>query len=336
MAGLASVPPMRRIVSRFLVAVAAVLFVCEAVGQTPSARRNSIVAEVNDKIITRQMVTEAMMEEAEHLRRQYGRQPIVYGQKYTQLQADTLEALIRRELMLREYQEKGYKLPEAIIEQRIQEEIRVKAGNRATLIKSLQVSNMTYEEYARFQREKIIQMVMRNQFISKANIVISPRQIEKHYVANKDAFRAGVEIRLRILFLDAKKHGGTEATRKLADEIHTILLAGEPFAGIASVYSDQNRASGGLKPDWIKRGDLAPELDQAAFALGQGQFSPVVELPHGCYLLRCEEVSQAKLRSLSEVRGQIEQTLLEAEQQARQDKWFEQLKRKSHIRQFSF
>jgi hypothetical protein len=47
-------------------------------------------------------------------------------------------------------------------------------------------------------------------------------------------------------------------------------------------------------------------------------------------------MSRAKLKSLAEVRGQIEQTLLENKQQAREDKWFEQLKRKSYVRQFSF
>lgn len=327
---------MKRILSRLLVACAAVLLACEAVGQAPSARRNGIVAEVNDKIITRQMVIDAMRREADLLRRQYARQPQLYGQKYTQLQADTLEALIRRELVLHEYQEKDYKLPESIIEQRILEDIRAEYGNRVTLIKSLQQSDMTYEEFARLQREKIIQMVMRGQFISKANIVISPRQIEEYYVVNKDKFRSGVEIRLRIIFLDAKKHGDAEDTRKLADEIHRVLQTGDSFAGVASIYSDQNRATGGLREEWIQRGILAPALEKAAFALGQGQFSPVVATPQGCFILRCEEISQAKLKSLAEVRGQIEQTLLEAEQQAREDKWFERLKRKSHVRQFSF
>jgi len=64
--------------------------------------------------------------------------------------------------------------------------------------------------------------------------------------------------------------------------------------------------------------------------------SPVVVMPQGCYILRCEEMNQAKLGTLSEVRAQIEQTLLENEQQARKDKWFERLKRKSYVRQFLF
>ena len=328
---------MTRNLSRLITAIAAVLLAHGAVGQTTPSYRNSIVAEVNDKIITRQMVMDAMKR---------GGSPCCaantpgsrsfYGQKYTQLQADTLEALIRRELVLSEYMEKGYNLPESIIEQRIKEDIRSEYGNRVTLIKSLQQSDMTYEEFARYQREKIIQMVMQGQFISKANIVISPRQIEEYYVANKDMFRSGVEIRLRFIFLEARKHGGAEGTLKLANEIHQVLQSGDSFAAVASVYTDQYRASGGLKPDWIKRGGLAPELDQAAFALGQGQMSPVVVMPQGCYILRCEEMNQAKLGTLSEVRAQIEQTLLENEQQARKDKWFERLKRKSYVRQFLF
>ena len=319
-----------------ITAIAAVLLAHGAVGQTASSYRNSIVAEVNDKIITRQMVMFAMKRDADHLRRQYARQPQLLGQKYTQLLADTLEALIRRELILSEYKENGYNLPESIIEQRIKEDIRSEYGNRVTLIKTLQKSDMTYEEFARSQRERIIQMVMRGQFISTANIVISPRQIEEYYVANKDTFRAGVEIRLRIIFLDVRKHGGAEGALKLADEIHQVLQSGDSFAGVASVYSDQNRASGGLRPDWVQRGALAPELDKAAFALGQGQMSPVVVMPQGCYILRCEEMNQAKLGTLSEVRGQIEQTLLENEQKTREDKWFERLKRKSYVRQFLF
>ena len=144
---------MTRNLNRLIAAIAAVLLSHVVVGQTAPSYRNSIVAEVNDKIITRQMVMDAMKPEVTLLRRQYARQPQLFGQKYTQLQADTMEALIRRELVLSEYIEKGYNLPESIIEQRIKEEVRSEYGNRITLIKSLQQSNMTYEEYARYQRE---------------------------------------------------------------------------------------------------------------------------------------------------------------------------------------
>ena len=48
-------------------------------GQTTPSYRNSIVAEVNDKIITRQMVMDAMKPEVTLLRRQYARQPQLFG-----------------------------------------------------------------------------------------------------------------------------------------------------------------------------------------------------------------------------------------------------------------
>ncbi|GIT05167.1 MAG: hypothetical protein CM1200mP29_05780 [Verrucomicrobiota bacterium] len=80
---------------------------------------------------------------------------------------------------------------------------------------------------------------------------------------------------------------------------------------------------------------MAPALEKAAFALGQGQVSPVVVTPRDAsFSVRGDESGQTQ--EPAEVRGQIEQTLLETEQQAREDKWFEQLKRKSYVRQFSF
>ena len=79
---------MTRNLSRLITAIAAVLLAHGAVGQTTPSYRNSIVAEVNDKIITRQMVMVAMKPEDTLLRRQYARQPQLYGQKYTQLQAE--------------------------------------------------------------------------------------------------------------------------------------------------------------------------------------------------------------------------------------------------------
>ena len=62
--GLASAVPMIRNLSRLITAIAAVLLAHGAVGQPTPSYRNSIVAEVNDKIITRQMVTDNMELEA--------------------------------------------------------------------------------------------------------------------------------------------------------------------------------------------------------------------------------------------------------------------------------
>ena len=88
---------MRRFFSLFSISAVTVLFAQTVSAQVPTDRRNSIVAEVNNKIITRHMVDLAMRREASLLRSQYAvRQPRLFGQKYIQLQADTLEGLIRR------------------------------------------------------------------------------------------------------------------------------------------------------------------------------------------------------------------------------------------------
>ena len=80
----------------------------------------------------------------------------------------------------------------------------------------------TYDEYARTQREEIIFMIMLGELCPTKGIVISPRKIEEHYIANKNQYRRDVEIQLQMIVLsESKKRRGAEATRRLADEIHS-------------------------------------------------------------------------------------------------------------------
>ena len=52
--------------------------------------------------------------------------------------------------------------------------------------------------------------------------------------------------------------------------------------------------------------------------------------------MRCEEIRQTKLKSLSEVKDDIEDNLIEQARKEREGKWFKKLEAKAHIQTFSF
>jgi peptidyl-prolyl cis-trans isomerase C len=139
-----------------------------------------------------------------------------------------------------------------------------------------------------------------------------------------------------MIVLENAKHGGEESTRVLADEIYAKLADAESFTQMAQIHSDQNSASGGLRIQWDKKGSLNPSLEKVAFTLGQGQVSSVVQLSNGCFIMRCEEIRQTKLKSLSEVKDDIEDNLIEQARKEREGKWFKKLEAKAHIQTFSF
>ncbi len=299
--------------------------------QSPREFKNGIAAIVNNKVITAETVFRELPMEVSRV---YFSLPIGEREKYKQV---ALRGLIRKELMLNEYREKNYNLPDSIFEQRIKETIQREGHTRSSLIKNLRSQGQTYDEYSNDYREQMIYSIMRSEFISTKGIVISPRKIEEYYIANKNQYRQDREIRLRMIVLENTKHGGVESTRGLADEIYTKLADAESFTQMAQIHSDQNSVSGGLRVQWDKKGgSLHPSLEKVAFELGQGQVSPVVQLPNGCFIMRCDEIRQTKLKSLSEVREEIEDNLIEQARKERADKWFKKLEAKSHIQTFSF
>jgi len=123
------------------------------------------------------------------------------------------------------------------------------------------------------------------------------------------------------------------ARRKLIEEIHAKLQAGEDFGKLAQAHSEgsNNKEQQG-DWGWIERDTLRKELSDAAFALKPGQHSGIIETDDGFYLLRVEEFKAAHVRPLSEVRNDVERKLQGEERQRRQQAWIDKLKAKAFIR----
>ena len=101
---------------------------------------NGIAAIVNNKVITAESVLRELPMEVSRV---YSSLPISEREKYKQL---ALKGLIRKELMLSDYREKGYNLPDSIFEQRIKETIQREGHTRSSLIKNLRSQGQTLDE----------------------------------------------------------------------------------------------------------------------------------------------------------------------------------------------
>ena len=79
---------------------------------------------------------------------------------------------------------------------------------------------------------------------------------------------------------------------------------------------------------------LREDLAEAAFALNEKDVSEVLEREEGCYLMYVEEHRNAEPRPLTEVRADIEKTLLAEERNRLQKQWIGTLRKKGFIRYY--
>jgi peptidyl-prolyl cis-trans isomerase D len=100
---------------------------------------------------------------------------------------------------------------------------------------------------------------------------------------------------------------GVADARAKAEDVLKQVKAGGDFAKLAEKYSDDPGSSkSGGELGWIGRGRTVPEFEKAAFSLGKGQTSDLVKSSYGFHIIRVEDKQQAHLKTLAEVKSEIE------------------------------
>jgi parvulin-like peptidyl-prolyl isomerase len=296
---------------------------------------NGVDAVVHDTVITRQDVAEETLKPQRELWNEYmviTHQPDVYQTKVNEAERDNLGTLIDRQLILHEFKTAGYNLPEKVIDDVVQAEVRAQ-GDRMTFIRTLEAKGTTLERYRQGIRDRYIERAMRDKNVS-SEIIISPHKVEAYYQEHRESYKLPDRVKLRLMVLNKSSDPDAPQARKLADEILGKINAGVSFAEMATLYSDDKMHQQGGDRGWVKKGELRMEIDGAAFSLKPGEHSGVIETPEACYLTQVEGVEAAHYSPLSEVRGQIEKDLQDRERGRLQKQWIDKLKKKTFVRYY--
>ena len=303
-----------------------------ALAQTGPAMVDGVEGVVSSQIVTFSEVEDFSVPAANALRRQYAGQPEVFQQKYKNALNDSLQQLVERLLILRSFETEGYKLPDSVVDQAVQDRIRDKFGDRVTFMKTLQAQGMTVEQFRKQVRDQYIESALRNQNVQR-EIFISPYKVEQYYLAHQDDFRLPEQVKLRMIVL-TKSGADDTNTIKLAREIRSKIKDGAPFAEMAAIYSQGSQQHQGGDWGWVDRSVLRKELADTAFSLAVNTVSDVIDTPDACYLMLVEDKHEPQVRPLTEVSADIEKTLQIQEQTRLQAKWIASLEKKTFIRYF--
>ena len=294
---------------------------------------DAIKAVVNNGVVTYAEVEDFTMPAAEALRREYAGQPAMFRQKLDDALNDGQEQLVERQLILHDFDTEGYRLPDTVVDELVQERIRERFGDRITLMKTLQAQGRTYEKFRREVRDQYIISALRAKSTAPEKIIISPYKVETYYLVHQDDFKVEDEVKLRMIVLNKTSSDDTNTVR-LAGEILAQIKEGATFQEMASVYSQDSQRSQGGDRGWVERSFLRKELADVAFALKPGQVSDVIDMPEACYLMLVEQARPAHVKPLTEVRDDVELTLRTQTQKQLESQWIAQLKKKTFIRLF--
>jgi peptidyl-prolyl cis-trans isomerase D len=149
-----------------------------------------------------------------------------------------------------------------------------------------------------------------------AAAAVTDQDLQAYYDQHKDEFRVAEQVKVsHILIKTALPAPGAKEDEKAvadartkAESVLKEVKAGGDFAKLAEKYSDDpGSAKSGGELGWIGRGRTVPEFEKTAFSLGKGQTSDLIKSSYGFHIIRVEDKQDAHLKSLAEVKGEIEE-----------------------------
>jgi parvulin-like peptidyl-prolyl isomerase len=282
--------------TRCFVSIAALFLACaQSAHAQPSASATTVVARVNGQPI---YVIEVEQQLELVLR---GRTAEPEALKL--LQAQAIEQLISRRLILEQLAEKKMALNEKEIDVEVE---RIRKRLAITGVKLEDHLAKTQQDLASLRRSLAWQHSWQrylNQFLSAENL-------KKYYQQRQRDFD-GSQVSVAHILLKVENAEDSAAvaaaTKKLADVAAEIAAGKLTFEAAAAKHSQSPTAADGGKIGFIERHDAMPEsFAKAAFALKPNEVSKPVATGFGVHLIKCLEIKPGQ-RQWHEIEPEVRQ-----------------------------
>ena len=271
-----------------------------------------LVAKVNGDILTRSQYQTAIDELKMTLA---ANRDMTEEQKAEQIAAterDSLRNLIDELLLVQKGAELEYDIESQVLRQRdtvmqqydlnTVEEFETWAAERF---------GMPIEDLMDQMRRNVMSSTVLQQEVGP-RVVIAQDELRAYYDANKAQFIRKESVRLSqiVISTEGKVAAEIEAAEAKAKEVHERVHQGEPFAEMATRFSDdeQTKARRG-ELGVFERGMLRKEIEDQVFDKNTGFITELIEVPTGYLLLKVDErfrEGQAEFEEVQdEVRGRL-------------------------------
>src|SRR5580658_4588284 len=152
----------------------------------------------------------------------------------------------------------------------------------------------------------------------QAEVRVTNDELQAYYNQHRDQYRTAEQAKVSHILIKTPLPGadgkvdekGIAAAQGRAQDLLKQLKAGAKFEDLAKKYSeDPGSAKEGGSLGWIGKGRTVPEFEKAAFSQPIGQVGDLVKSSYGFHIIRVDERQDAHMKTLDEVKDQIEPLL---------------------------
>lgn len=198
---------------------------------------------------------------------------------------------------------------------------------------ALAQTGMSVEDFRERWRQNLrMREVVAREVNATVRSDLNREALRQVYRDNKDQFRVPARVKVReVVVLDDSSLGSAER-QDLAMELRSLLEEGGEAEGTIAGYAEAGTTSSLIDHGWVEPGELAPALDEAVFALSEGEVSEPVSGRGGLHVLQAVERTEPTVQSFEEVIDQIRRREEARIYDKRYQEFMEELEEASYVR----
>jgi len=242
-----------------------------------------------------------------------------------------LQKLIERELLFQE----AKKLKITVKEQEMEEVLKKgMAGfpSEGHFKASLVMSGISLDEY---KRQLTYDMTVNKVAAHKVESLrkdTAPEEVRAYYEANKSRFVTPEFVEMSYLFITCNQFAAEKDKKDAQEKLEKLIKSKEDFAELAKKHSQAPNASQGGYVGKVRRGELHPYLEIAAFKTPVNQVSEVVKTEDGFYLIKVhQKKKEGEVLTFEQVKNDLKRELDNQRGITILADYVEQLKKKAKI-----
>jgi peptidyl-prolyl cis-trans isomerase SurA len=289
-----------------------------------------IVAVVNDQIILLSELAQQSLALEERAAREVP-DPIGKALARKQVRSRVLDDMVAEKLIAAEAKALGIGVGDREIDTdiaRIKKENNLTDAQLAQQMAQQGIDEKGLREYLRKQatRRKVLEVRV------TPRVVIADAEVRAYYEEN---FKNDDEVHCRMISKRVPRDASDSQIKSVREKLEKIRVAvtsgGKDFATVAKAESEGSNPGGGGDVGWFRRGEVAPEVEQSAFALKSGEVSAVVELNGAFHLVQVVERRSNPPKPFEQVQDKIRMVLFNRAGEREYDRWIAEVRAKSFV-----
>lgn len=294
-------------------------------GEAQAQTTNRMVAIVNDEVITEGDVTSHMVS----LLRQHDL-PDPTAEEAEEMRRAVLARLIEERLIVQEAKRLGLTVGAEEVTERLRA-VRQQLGTPEQYQQMLRETQLTEEQLKQSIRDQLLAQTAVDRQV-RDKIVVSPSELASLAGSQSvEPSNPGDEVRAYHLLIRVTERRSEEQARELMTQLHERLQRGEPFEDLAREHSEGPYTQDSGLMDWVRPGELLPELDAVLFQLTAGELSEPIQSRLGFHLVKIVERRSRSAEDAVESRERLEQQLYQQKFGELFEAWLADLKAKAYI-----